>query len=88
MSHQVNQKTAKRLDFIAIDAILKLDEEALYHSVEKHRISMCGYQATTAALAAAKGRNAEKAELILYQTSGDATGDMDNVVGYAGIRVL
>ncbi len=88
MSHQVSQETAKEKDFLAIDKILKLDPQGLYEVVKSQNISMCGFQATTAALVAAKESGAKKAELIKYQTSGDVTKDYNNVVGYAGIRII
>jgi AmmeMemoRadiSam system protein B len=49
---------------------------------------MCGFQATTAALVSARESGAKEAELIKYQTSGDVTEDYNNVVGYAGIRII
>jgi AmmeMemoRadiSam system protein B len=49
---------------------------------------MCGYQPTSAALIAAIGLGAARAELVRYQTSGETTGDYAQVVGYAGIRVF
>ena len=87
MSHQETQETAEKKDFTAIQKILDLDPRGLFEVVKKEQISMCGYQATTAALVAAKELGAERAELIKYQTSGDVTGDYHSVVGYAGIRV-
>jgi hypothetical protein len=49
---------------------------------------MCGFQPTTAALVAAIGLGASGAELVRYQTSGEASGDYSQVVGYAGIMVF
>jgi AmmeMemoRadiSam system protein B len=48
---------------------------------------MCGFQPTTAALVAALALGAREAELVRYATSGDASGDYAQVVGYAGIRI-
>lgn len=42
MSHYVSQEQAKRLDSMAIEAMLRLDPAALYDTVRKERISMCG----------------------------------------------
>lgn len=88
MSHYVSQKTAQRKDMMAIQKILDLDPAGLYGTVTAERISMCGFQPTTAALAAARDLGASGAELVLYQTSGDTTGDLAQVVGYAGIRIF
>jgi len=84
---QVKEATAREKDFLAIDRITALDARGMYEVVRNEKISMCGFQATTAALTAAIDLGAERAELIAYRTSGDATGDFDSVVGYAGIRV-
>jgi len=37
---------------------------------------------------ASRALGASDAELIRYQTSGDVSGDYDQVVGYAGIRII
>jgi AmmeMemoRadiSam system protein B len=87
MSHQVKADVAREKDNLALDQIKALNAKGLYDTVRQEQISMCGFQATTAALAAALDLGAEKAEVIAYRTSGDVTGDFDSVVGYAGIRV-
>ncbi len=87
MSHYVDQEVAREKDFLAIDKILKLDASGLYETVQRERISMCGFQPTTSALIASIELGAETAELIKYQTSGDVTGNFREVVGYAGIRI-
>jgi AmmeMemoRadiSam system protein B len=88
MSHYVSQETARLKDSLAIEKILALDARGLYDIVREEDISMCGYQPTAAAVMAAKALGAKKAELIRYQTSGETTGDYDEVVGYAGLRIL
>jgi AmmeMemoRadiSam system protein B len=88
MSHYVSQKTAEKKDMLAIRKVLDLDPRGLFETVTSERISMCGFQPTTAALVAAIGLGAKGAELVRYQTSGDTTGDYAQVVGYAGIRVF
>jgi AmmeMemoRadiSam system protein B len=87
LSHQVSQEEAKEKDFLAIDRILDLDARGLYDVVKREDISMCGFQSTTAAVVASNELKAKNAELIKYQTSGDASGDYSKVVGYAGIRI-
>jgi MEMO1 family protein len=88
MSHYVSQETAKKLDFLAIERMLALDARGLYDVVQEKNISMCGFQPTTAVILAAKKLGARAAELVRYQTSGDAFGDYQQVVGYAGLRIL
>lgn len=88
MSHYVSQATAAAEDALAIRKVLDLDPRGLYDTVRDRGISMCGYQPTSAALVAAKALGADKAELVLYQTSGERTGDYSQVVGYAGLRIF
>ncbi len=87
MSHYIDQEAARKKDFLAIDKILKLDASGLYDTVQRENISMCGFQPTTSGIIASLELGAKKAELIKYQTSGDVTGDFQEVVGYAGIRI-
>jgi Predicted dioxygenase len=87
MTHYESLDSAKKKDSLAIEAILKLDEEALLDRVLKHDITMCGYAPAAIMIAAAKLLGAKKAKLVKYQTSGDASGDYSSVVGYAGIVV-
>jgi MEMO1 family protein len=88
MSHYVSQRTAEKLDALAIRRILDLDPRGLFETVVEEGISMCGFQPTAAALVAAKDLGAGSAELVLYRTSGDVSGDFSQVVGYAGLRIL
>jgi len=86
-SHYVTQEEAEKLDSLAIEAILKLDPEELYRRVHAYNISMCGVIPATVGLIAAKLLGATGAELVMYRTSGDVTGDYSQVVGYAGIII-
>jgi len=87
MTHYESQLEVKNKDKLAIDAILKLDEGMLFKNVEEYNITMCGAIPTIVMLAAVKVLGASSARLIRYQTSGDITGDYDEVVGYAGIAI-
>ncbi len=88
MSHYISQREAEKKDFLAIKKIEELDAKGLYEIVLKENISMCGFQPTCGLLIACKELGATRGELILYQTSGDITGDHREVVGYAGCRII
>ncbi len=88
MSHYVSRETARKKDFLAIERIQALDARGLYDVVQQEDISMCGFQPTTAAILAAKELGAGRADLIRYMTSGEISGDFDQVVGYAGLRLV
>lgn len=85
MSHYESRQAASRKDKMAIDRILDLDPEGLYNTVFGNRISMCGIIPTTIALIAALKLGCHQADLVKYTDSGEASGDIDQVVGYAGL---
>ncbi|MFH1397448.1 MAG: AmmeMemoRadiSam system protein B [Candidatus Omnitrophota bacterium] len=88
MTHYEPQKEAEYKDKEAIQAILDLDEDRLYDLVKKMNITMCGLGPVITMLSAVKLLGAKSAKLIRYETSGQASGDYENVVGYAGIIIF
>ncbi|OGO43446.1 MAG: AMMECR1 domain-containing protein [Chloroflexi bacterium RBG_16_60_22] len=85
MTHYESQAAAKEKDYKAIEAMLALDADELTRRYEAYDISMCAHGPVVCLIAAARELGATGAELVKYQTSGDATGDYDAVVGYAGV---
>ena len=88
MNHYEDVKTNRDKDSAAIDAILRLDPAALHRVVRERRISMCGYAPAVAALYACNALGADRAELVDYTHSGMVTGDVAEVVSYAGVRIF
>lgn len=88
MTHYESQQSANKKDKMAINEILALNEDGLYNKVVlEMNISMCGVFPVILMLVCSKERGAKAGELVLYKTSGDTTGDYDQVVGYAGIII-
>ncbi|HUJ30522.1 MAG TPA: AmmeMemoRadiSam system protein B [Candidatus Acidoferrum sp.] len=87
MNHYESDEITRVKDRKAIDKILALDPRGLYDTVRQEGITMCGYAATVATLVAAIDLGAKAAKLLRYATSGDITGDRDEVVGYAGFTI-
>jgi MEMO1 family protein len=85
MTHYEPHDIAKEKDMKAVEAMLALDEDELTRRYRRLNISMCAYGPVVCLIAAAKELGATGAELVKYQTSGDATGDKSAVVGYAGV---
>jgi AmmeMemoRadiSam system protein B len=85
LNHYESQATTERKDRLAIDAILALDPERLWHAVWTHDISMCGIAPTQALLWAAPALGIQRARLVRHQTSGDVSDDLEHVVGVAGL---
>ena len=84
-THYEPHEIANRKDKMAIEAILRLDDEALNDLGESNSVTMCGYGPITTLIAAAKLLTGVKAELLTHRTSGDITGDKSAVVGYSSI---
>ena len=87
MSHYLQRDVAHKLDHRAIEKVLALDPEGLLKTVAENDISMCGSGPTAAILWASQGLGAKNARLTRYATSGEVTGDIDQVVGYAGFII-
>jgi len=88
MNHYESDSVTRVKDWKAIGRVLALDPVGLHEIVQREHISMCGYGPAVAMLSAAKRLGATRAELVKYATSGDVSGERDQVVGYAGIAVL
>jgi MEMO1 family protein len=82
MSHYIPAAAAARLDRQAIAAIEALDPAALFATVARLGISMCGVAPTTLILAAAVAAGARTVETVCYTHSGVVTGDDREVVAY------
>jgi MEMO1 family protein len=87
MNHYESDAITRVKDRKATDRILALEPRELFDTVRNEEISMCGYGATVAVLTAVRRLGATRAELVRYATSGDAGGDLEEVVGYAGIII-
>ncbi|MFH1837498.1 MAG: AmmeMemoRadiSam system protein B [Candidatus Omnitrophota bacterium] len=87
MTHYESRENAIKKDTKAIEKVLSLDAEGLYEVVENNNISMCGYVPSVIMLMTAKHMGAKEGRLVKYSDSGEVTGDVGQVVGYAGIAV-
>ncbi len=86
-THYRPDKIARENDNYYIEAILAMDIHEFYKRLYERNASVCGYGPIAAMLTAVKKLGAKKASLLKYSTSGDITGDVSSVVGYAGIVV-
>jgi len=85
LTHYEPQSRALEKDSLALKAVEALDEKLLISTIEKQRISACGYGPIAALVVAAKLLNAKEAKTLSHRTSGDITGDYHSVVGYAAM---
>ena len=76
----------RRLDGIALAALQSLDPVEVYHTILENQITMCGILPAVIVLEALRSLGAaSRAEQVAYGTSGDISGDLSRVVGYAGM---
>jgi len=87
-SHYVPAAMAERDDLTVLAAAAKLDVQAFYEKLIEIKPSMCGYGCIAVLMLVCKHLGAHEANVIMYQTSGDATGDSCEVVGYAAMEVV
>lgn len=88
LSHYEPKVMANEKDQIVIDCIKKLNETSLFVAVGKHRITMCGPAGVASAIVCSKQLGAKEGVLYQYYTSGDITGDILEVVGYASMGII
>ncbi|NTW99843.1 MAG: AmmeMemoRadiSam system protein B [Geobacteraceae bacterium] len=88
MTHYESAASARRKDEMALERALALDGKGLLEVCSSRGITMCGVVPATVMIEAALKLGATKAELVAYGTSGDVTGDNEQVVGYAAVVVF
>lgn len=87
MTHYETADAAARKDRIALDAVERLDGEALLSTCRREKVTMCGRGPAATVIEAARQLGATGAEVVDYRHSGMVTGDDSSVVAYAGVVV-
>ncbi|MGH9366892.1 MAG: AmmeMemoRadiSam system protein B [Thermoanaerobaculia bacterium] len=87
MNHYESRRVGREKNARALARVEALDPEGLFATVLGGRISMCGVLPSTALLFAARKLGASSARVVAQRDSGDETGDISSVVGYAGVIV-
>lgn len=86
-THYESKSSATAKDSLAIERILDLDPKGLIELVYSRDITMCGVVGTAVMLHACLKLGATSARKLTYYTSGDVTGDIDQVVGYGAVSI-
>lgn len=87
LTHYQTQSIANEQDNRIIEKIIALDPKGLLELVTEDGLSMCGYLPVTTAILATKLLGAKSVKLVKYMTSGDVSGELSHVVGYAGMII-
>lgn len=82
LSHYYPYSEAVKIDQLTIKLVEAFDEANLMNALEKGSSEACGGGPIAAAMVASKKEGANNAKALLYQNSGDVTGDHTAVVGY------
>lgn len=88
MTHYESADSAREKDKQALDRVLALDGKGLLDVCHLRHITMCGVAPATVMIEAALQLGATRADLVAYGTSGDVSGDNEQVVGYAAVTVF
>ena len=83
LSHFHDYRMAVKMDKIVLAYIEAFDPKGLSQNLADGRCEACGAGPVMAMMLAAKALGADKAKVLEYKNSGDVTGDMFRVVGYA-----
>jgi AmmeMemoRadiSam system protein B len=86
-THYQPAKLAREIDNEVIGPILNLDVRGMYDLLYRRNASVCGYGTIAAMLTASKIVGGSRATLLNYSNSGEISGDLNAVVGYAAIIV-
>jgi len=87
MTHYQPRETAEKQDKLVLEPLLKLETRRFLDTVIENNISMCGYIPAAIMILTSKALGAKTGKLVMYTTSGEASGDYSQVVGYAGVTV-
>jgi AmmeMemoRadiSam system protein B len=82
LSHFHNRTVASRLDAAMLAQVAAFSPEGLFAVEASGQGEACGLGALAAVMWAAKALGAKSAKVLKYATSGEASGDFQQVVGY------
>ena len=88
LSHFHAEKEARRLDLTVQTAVERYDPELLMETLEEGEGEACGGGVMAAVMMAAKKLGASGSRFLNYTTSGETTGDFDEVVGYLSAVIV
>ena len=83
LSHFNTQERANKVDGFVLEDIEEMNEFKLFEEVVQYNITMCGYGPVMTTISLSKRCGKNSSEILAYRTSGDVTGDLSSVVGYA-----
>ena len=86
-SHHVPQDFAAQQDRAVLEKICAIEPEEMLKVVDERRVTMCGAAPVAAMLATSLLLGASQARQLTYYSSGDISGNRQEVVGYSAVVV-
>ncbi|MCA8939854.1 MAG: AmmeMemoRadiSam system protein B [Planctomycetes bacterium] len=83
LHHYDDRRTTERIDDLILERIEFFDAEGLMDVAEREDARFFGVSHVAAALIAAKALGCEEVEIVHHTDSGEAEGQIDEVIGYA-----
>lgn len=83
LSHFNTQERANKVDGFVLEDTENMDEFKLLEEIIQYNITMCGYGPVMTTMILSKMCGKNTSEILAYKTSGDISGDLSSVVGYA-----
>jgi AmmeMemoRadiSam system protein B len=88
LSHFHDRASARQLDGVVLGRLAGFDAEGLQSTLEAFDGHACGGGPMVVAMRAAAAQGAREGRVLRYGDSGDASGDLDRVVGYVSASFL
>ena len=88
LSHFHNEQQARKLDGVVRHALETFDPQSLLTSLESGAAEACGGGGLAAIMLASRRLGATTVTMLDYATSGQTTGDFDDVVGYLSAALV
>ena len=88
LSHFHSEKSARRLDYNVQHAIEKFDAQLLMKTLDEGQGEACGGGVVAAVMKAARRLGGKRVQFLEYTTSGETTGDYQEVVGYMSAAIV
>ena len=88
LTHYEPAAAAREKDTALIDQVKRMDVSPFYSTLDRLQVTACGFGAIATVMEASLALGLKKGELLRYATSGDTTGDNNQVVGYAALRFV
>jgi hypothetical protein len=86
-SHYVSAEKAKKDDLFVIESLKDLNVREFFSRIQRNKITACGYGPIGTMIESLRPHGVTRCDLITYTTSGETSGDFDQVVGYAALAV-